>query len=389
MRAGIFARSFIGVLVSGIAALGGAQKCAAETISFDSVLNDAVLASFDLKLTRVRAQELRCDIKAARAEYYPTLLASASSEYDKGLTNSQQQIFAVANSTFNAVTRFQELAALQSYWTLFDFGARFNTWRAAKRAYESATTASTVAVRDLKVNIIDLYSQTLTVYKTLKAKEQAVPIYKELFALKNNTYAAGTITRMELGEQSLQLAQAEDNVRELRELLVEKLKQLAAYTHKVYDIDRLAMLDFDEPNVMQLPAFVAKATPDYQQYQKQIESKRAELRALQAQRMPQVKGYGGYVFYGTNANNFGNAVNNFGQRLLNVGVTVSWTAFDGFKNQAQCQRKRYEIAELEVQRDKRLWDLQNQYETASTTLAPLAAELSTKAEVGFPLLHGQ
>lgn len=353
----------------------------AETISLQSVLNEATSTSFDIQISRLRAQQLHSDIRAARADYYPTLSAAASSEYDKGLKKAGQQVFSVANSTYNAGTRFQEVASLQSYWTLFDFGTRANTLNAARRMYESASISTSATVRDLRLSIIDVYSQALTTYKALRAKEQTIPAYHELFDIKNRTYQAGNISRVELGEQSLQLAQAQDSVQVLRQTLTEQLKQLTAFTHKTYPLDQVAMLDFDESRISQVLAFERKKTPDYLLYQKQIDAKKSEMNALLAQRLPQVKAYGSYVFYGTNANSLGSAIQGFSHRMADIGVTVQWTAFDGFKNAAARERKKYEIQELEVQRDKKLWELQNQYDTANATLAPMAAQMTTKAEI--------
>src|SRR5262245_12240100 len=90
------------------------QLCGAEVLSLASTLEQAASASYDLRLARIKAFQLRSDIRGARADYYPTLQASASTEYDKGLKNSPQQVFSVGNTTFNALTRCQVIGTLQS-----------------------------------------------------------------------------------------------------------------------------------------------------------------------------------------------------------------------------------------------------------------------------------
>lgn len=354
--------------------------CLAYVLSLEQALTDASSSSFDTRIARMRAYQLRADIKALRADFYPSLIASTTNEYVKGLNNSTQPVFSVGNSTFNAVTRVQALASLQANWTLFDFGARKSALRSAHRSYEAALMVPSSTLRDLRISVIDVYGRALTIYKELRSKEIQVPVYRELFELKQKTFVAGTTSRVELGEQAVQLAQAEDGVKHLREELTQCLRELSSLTHVTYFLDDLEMVDIEDEVVTAI-AFEPKQTPDYKQFEKQIQAKEAELKAIKAQRYPQIRAYGGYVLYGTDKNNLGGAIGDFNARLLNAGVTLQWTVFDGFKNSAQCERKRYEIKELQAQRDKRLWELRSQYETATASLAPLAAELSTKAEI--------
>lgn len=262
------------------------MPCQAEVVSLASTLQESADVSYDIKIARTRALELHSDIRAARADYFPTLQAVGSFEYDKGLKNSPQQVFSVANTTFNATTRYQALASFQSTWTLFDFGARGNSLKAAKRLYEAALLSRDTALRDLRISVIEAYMQALSVYKALKAKEQIVPVFRELFDIKRQTYQAGTSSRVELGEQSLQLAQAEDNVRELRETLTERLNDLSQYTHHNYSIDTMEMVEIDNLGYQPAVTFRPHDTPDYLQFENQILAKRAELRALLAQRFP-------------------------------------------------------------------------------------------------------
>lgn len=368
------------VLCALLMSLFSSSTSLAMTLSLDQAINDAINSSFEVSIERLRIAQLRADVKAARADYFPTLVATTSSEYDRGLKNTAQPVFSVGNTTFNGVTRFQALASFQANWTLFDFGVRRNAVRAAKKSFEAGISVPEIVIRDLRLDVIEAYGNALTTFKELKAKELEVPLHRELFNIKNQTCAAGNASRVELTEQALQLALAEDAVRHLRELLTSRLRDLTSLTHTDYAPDNLDMEDFDEPLQAKV-RFEPKATRDFQRFEKQIESKRAELRSLTAQRYPQVRAYSGYVLYGTDANSFGDALGQFSARMANAGVTVQWTIFDGLKNAAQCERKKYEIKELETQRDKKLWDLKSRYDSASASLEPLAAELTTKAEI--------
>jgi len=363
-------------------AFGNAEYCHAESLSYIDATQSATINSFDTRIARVQAQEYKADARAAKADYYPTLSTFFAGEFDKGLgSQSAQSLFSVGGTTVNAMTRVQNLLAMQANWTLFDFGARHFNVRAAERSYQAAMLGVDTAVRDMRLQMVELYCQALTAYKVMKQKQTAVTVYRKLFDMKKRTYEAGAISRVDLGEQSLQLAQAEDSIKESREVLTEKLRELSGLTHAIYDVDSVELLDFPQTTAAKPVIFTPQLTPDYRKYALQIASKQAEIHSLLAQKLPKINFYGGYMLYGTNKGNVGAAWQNFGSRLANGGISLQWNAFDGFKNAAERQRKKAEIAELRLQRDKRLWQLQSEYEKANATLTPLGAQMVTKAEI--------
>lgn len=75
-----------------------APSCQCTTLSLEKAISDAVGSSFDTQIARTRAFQLHADVKAAKADYLPSLVATATSEYDKGLDKGAQPVFSVGNS---------------------------------------------------------------------------------------------------------------------------------------------------------------------------------------------------------------------------------------------------------------------------------------------------
>ena len=199
--------------------------------------------------------------------------------------------------------------------------------------------------------------------------------------MKERLYEAGNLARVELGEQALQLAQVQDDIKQWRETLTERLKELGAYTHTNYSVDNVQFLDLDEGAPLPALTFRPELLPDLRMYQLQIEAKKAELRALGAQRFPKISAYSSYTLYGTNPNNPASAVQDVRRRIYTVGLTMSVPLFDGFKNQGQRDKKRTEIQQLQVESEKKLWDLQAQFDKAHASADAYQAQLVTKAEL--------
>lgn len=156
------------------------------------------------------------------------------------------------------------------------------------------------------------------------------------------------------------------------------LKEISFYTHEPYDVNEVHMQDFTEKTAI-VPNFDAQSTPEYKFYQLEIEKKKNELKALKRQLLPQIGLYSYYIFYGSNPNNFGQAIANIGQRTISLGVSVTMPIFDGFRNQAERAKKKLEIERLNVEQDQKLWQLRQEYEKASAHAALYGVQMTTKA----------
>jgi len=356
----------------------------AKTISLESVEEQAVSNSFDLKLTDLDCKMAKADTKIARADFFPTLNAGYNTQYSRALSNeiSQQQVAVVGNTVLPGATGFQHVYSFGTNYTMFDGGARVATYIATKRKQQALAASKTMLVRDIRLSVTQFYTEALIDYQTLQALEQMLQLHKRLFAVKQQLQEVRTISKVELAEEALQMAEVDSRIQRVRESLGEHLQDISLYTKESYNIDDLQMTDIFEDGRIKAPAkFDERQLPDMQRYNFEISSKRAELQAVSAQRLPQVSYYSNLIFYGGDKNSWSRALTNTGPRQVYMGLSVSMPLFDGFKNQALREKKRAEIERLSVERDKKLWELKAQHEKFVNGAKQYSVQLQTSAEI--------
>jgi len=358
----------------------GQAAFAAQLVTFDDVLTEAVKNSYELKLAQIDYKIARSDIKILRADYFPTMRAQWNSEYLRALEQVQQQVAVVGNTIIPGSSRFQNALSLVSNYTLWDFGVRGKNLAGAKRHSEAVSAQGTQQKRNLKLKLVDLYAECLWNYKGLLAKQRALTFYQQLFAIKRRLYDAGTISKVDVSDQALRVAKTFDEINELKQAFVENLKAISVYTQTTYDPEATMLKDFDDESASS-SVFVAEDTPEYKFYQLEIERKKLELQAISRQRLPQIGLYSYYLFYGSDPTSPGRAISDFHQRTVSGGISLSVPLFDGFKNSAERAKKRLEISRLETERDQKLWHLRQEYERMATDAGLYKVQMSTKATI--------
>lgn len=355
----------------------------AKVLSLDYVLSKSIESSYDLKLADVDKKLAKADSKIARADFFPTLTGSYNTQYSRALSNqfSQQQVAVVGNTVLPGATGFQHVYSLGLNYSLFDGGGHLFTYKAARRRLEASDAAKKVMLRDLKLNVAQLYTEALLDYDALVALRKALALHRQLYTVKRRMQESRAISKVELAEVALVMADADTRLQRVQESLEEKLHDISLFTKENYDIDSLEMEELpDTVNESQI-RFEAKNTPDLVRFNKEIESKKDELKAIRAQALPQVSYYSNLIFYGSDRNDWGQAMFNTAPRQVYMGLNISMPIFDGMKNASLREKKKAEIERLTIERDKKMWELAAQAEKLKVGAKQYSVELQTSVQL--------
>jgi outer membrane protein TolC len=353
---------------------------AQDRLSFDRVLQGAAAKSYDLKLASFDHRLAKNDIKQAMVAYMPTMRLTANYEYQYGFVSSTAPVQAVNNVILPTGTRFQNAATLNTMYTLCDFGSRKNTLQAARLHADAVANQTNQQARDMKLRLADVYCDALSNWKAFKAKQKMLTLYQQLFEAKTRLHEAGNVSKVDVMEQAIKVAQTLDEINVCKQKVSTDLQNLSEYTHEIYDPDLIEIADFDEAPIF-FKGFVAENTPDYKYYANELSRKAFEIRALRAQRRPQINAYSNFTQYGSDKYNPGGSLSNFGPRTMSLGVSLNWTIFDGYKNEADQEHLALEIERLKTERDQKLWGLRKQADKAYADADLYKVQMRTKAEI--------
>lgn len=376
------------------------SKVAAETLTYKSTLNRAINNSFDLKISNLDIDISKAELKAARADLFPTLYTQANSEYNNGLGNPSNISYA-GNTVVSSYTQYRNLAMMGLQYNLFDFGAISKKVLIAKKDVEQKKIACDMQLKDLKLKILDIYTKTLQYNEEIKTKSEILKVYEEMFNNKERLFQAGTSDKISVMDEAVKIARTQDDIENSKLELKNTLNDLSAYTLQKYSADNLEVLDFEELNIENnivpigyFEPFKAKVVenetdlsfnPEFsleaKYYDFEIEKKKAELEMYKRQRFPSFKFYTNYLLYGADPNNYFSSYSEFKQTSLAFGISGSFAFFDGFKNKASKEKAALEIKRLQLEKEKKLTELKTEYEKTYTSYQTYTEELTMKKDL--------
>ena len=361
----------------------------AETLSFNDVVKKAINNSYDLKVAKVDVAISEAGIKEARSEYFPVINLGYNAGHDRDLSNGGSTITPVGDSILLNNTRYTNSASAGLQYNLFDFGVRSKKLKIAKKDKTQKQTRYSINMRDLKLELVDIYTKTLQNFREYKANKELLNLNSELFNMQERLFKAGKKDRTDVVEQAIKVATITNKINAIRSEYQKNLEDISFYTGEEYNIDTL------EPDYLEKPGFEpvnleTKETaitdlvnnqnpklqieavktdfldienlPEYKYYRLEIEKKQAELVILNRQRLPHFRFYTNYYLYGTDKGNYFDTFGDFEDTNLSFRISSTLPIFTGFKNTAQRQKTELEIERLKLLQDKKVEEMKSYYQ---------------------------
>ena len=171
-------RAFLVSLFSVGCVLSGCLPCVAETLSLDDVFAQALSASYDLKIVRAEVNINRAAVTIARSDYFPTLQSYANTEYLKSLGEQNTSVAVVGNNVLPSGTLYQNSLGVNLNHNLVDFGVRRRKLSIARRDVEIKQLAEMQIERDLKLKLVDIFSEALWTLRQIQSKGNILAAYQ-------------------------------------------------------------------------------------------------------------------------------------------------------------------------------------------------------------------
>ncbi len=350
-------------------------------LTLDEAIQKAAEASYNLKIAQLDVRISQTEIKAARSEYFPKIQSYFNTEYLKDLEQTQMPVTAVGNNVIPSGTRYQNSLGVNMRQNLLDFGVAKRRVQIAKKDVLAKVAQQDQVLRDLKIKVVDTYTQALLSYKTIRADEAMLKLSQDLYQMKKRLYEAGTIPKVDVANEAIMVAQMLDEIEHYKDELQQQLQRLSYFTNEVYDIESTELADLQDQPSAEAIVFNETLTPEFKAYALEIDKKQKEIELLRRQALPQLSLYSSYTLYGFNPDQWSKSLQDLSQRNVSLGLNIGMPIFDGFKNRAAIEKATLEKEKLALQRDDRLAQLKTQAQLYEQQIEGFSVRLQTKATI--------
>jgi outer membrane protein TolC len=362
------------------------QAVYAEVLNLDMIFEKALASSIELQIAQKTVEISQTEVPIAKADYFPTLQPRVNIEYLKDLENSVRPVVSVGNTVIPSGTRFQNSIGLNFNHTLVDFGERKHKMNYAKKGILASVADYHQAKRDLKLRMVDLYSDALIHFQTINANKAILELATEAYKMKKRLFQAGSISQVDVTTEAIQVAQAMDDIETFKAQLDKDLQDIGHYTSEQYDAETTELETLQETPLPVTSQFNWSETPESQQYEAKIGMKEQEIEILERKYLPKISLYSYYNMYGFHPDSWGKSLTNLSQRTISGGLSIALPSFEGFKNRALLQKAKLEKEKLFLEKTSVLAELKHKADLLSQEVESHTVLLKTKATI---LNHSQ
>jgi outer membrane protein len=349
---------------------------AIQMLDYDEVNEKALRHAHDIRLSRLDVAISQSSLKRAYSLYYPSISARWNTEYVKDLTDGTAQVTSIGSTVLVQNTMYQSSFMFTGNYNLFDFGATSKKVFVAGKDVDAKKTILKQSVRDIKLKVLNTYSDLLTAYEELETKKELLKLSKELSLTKERLYNAGQISRIEMTDEAIKTVRIVDDIDNLKLKLTTLLQDLSFFTGEQYNADPLKVGGFKGYEEDTQVVFDPENTPESKMYNLEIEKKKAELETIQRGLLPQFGLYSNYIWYASHPSQFDASAQYIKPRNFFVGIAVTIPLFEGFKSSAEMEKAKLEMERLKVEKSRKLTELSIRHsklsETRKTSISSLA-----------------
>lgn len=316
-----------------------------ETLFFEDVMAQVIARSYDLEIAEIEKEIGKHKRMESMAEYFPTLSVQLNDGYYRDLTEPDAVIIRTD------ITGYRNYLTFSADYNLFDFGAREMRYINASRNVKIAEHSITQQHIDTKIDALFIFKKGLILSKKLKARMAVLKYQSKIYELSKRLYKAGRLGKIDVAEAAIMVAEATQELDDLKVEWEKALQELSYYTGRSYDSDRTDFVDFSEPapprdllNVFEMP--------EVKIYDMEIKKKEAEFYMITTEWFPKLSLYSSYQFYSYDASSFTDSFSDFQDEEYRIGLKVDLNLFNGFGDFARARQIRAELRKLKVEREK-------------------------------------
>ena len=353
----------------------------ADTLSLEEILNHASVNAKTLQMKQTDALIESKNIQSAESAYYPSLNLIYNAERNQALDGIPLGTESVGGITISNGSRYQSSMAVQLNYDLYHFGATDKRVHIATSEFDIKKMEWCSQEKQLHQQILERYSSARKATIEKKYRVQMLDVRKNLYGMKERLYKAGQYSKVDLGDEAIYIITIERDIENISMRYQEDLIRISQLSYMNIDHDtELTPISLNKEEI-----FLEKYddTTEALILHKRITQKKDEISLQLREQLPSFGLYSNYYLYGSHATDYDYTVSHINKKSWNVGLSVRYNIFEGFKHSASKERLKLELQRLEQEFD----EARHSYEYESKSKTTRIRELETLKEQEKNLLE--
>lgn len=333
-------KAFLGVAVF------SATLCFAEqSVTFEMLLDAMEKSSPKLQQQRLQTKIAQESLRTAEAAYLPTLALGGTSEYSKKFNTTTTPSY-IGSDSLTQTSQYQNSSTISLSYDLFRFGATNLGVKAASEQIKSSKAGECVNLKEQLDSLLEAYAKVRIATAKLEYYQRIQKLYQESYVMAKRLNVAGELAQTEVITYAQYMADQlvlSAQIQEEKESMLAHMGYLTGV--KLDGSSKLEPLHVKESSVRSLSF---EESSRAKQAYASIEQKSAQLQAEKTRYLPVFSLYSKYDIYGSDKDHLSQATDNMEKNGYRIGLSFSWTIFDGFAREAAVETRLLELQQARV-----------------------------------------
>jgi len=317
----------------------------AESIGLQEILAYATKNAVTLKIKQTDVLIESKNVQSAESAYYPSLNVVYTGEYNQAQDGVPFGTESVGCVTISNGTRYQSSLALQLNYDLYHFGATDKRVEVASTELDIKKMEWCSQEKQLHQQILQHYAGASKGTIEIDYRTQMLELRRKLYDMKIRLYKAGKYSKDDLGDEAIYVISLQRDIENISMQYQEDIIKLSQLSHK--DIPKSVVLLPLKTNIEDSSTQGYDETTEGIIINKKILQKKDEISLQFREQLPSFGLYSSYYYYGTDPKDYDYTISRINKKSWNVGISLKYNIFEGFKHSSNEGRLKLELYRLE------------------------------------------
>jgi hypothetical protein len=312
-----------------------------EEIDFWDLLDQAMIKSTAVILKKHDIQITQKNMDIVKSEYYPNISLGYSGEYYHGYDRDGGS--SIGGSFYPGYSQYRDSLDLSLSHELYRFGATDLKMQMSQKDIEIVKSELALAQQDISKELLSYFMDAVKSQENLKFKDDMRVVQDRILQKKWRLFESGQISKTLILRDQLSLVSLEKDILKHELNFIDAIKKIQILANVEIN-PKLVKFSIPTPKNREIVSFEQSAVA--KNLKLKLEKKLQELELIKKDYKPTIYANSAYRFYGADDDSFTKTIENLEKNSWDVGVSLRWELFSGFKTDTTVEKAKIEVQRL-------------------------------------------